>query len=72
MEFDFADDIIKENYLLKNTHENIENKVSNTSINIPQVKDLTNVSLTLNSLEWNPSVPLAFSEAQADPESSGH
>ena len=72
MEFDFADDIIKENYLLKHTHENIENKVSNTSINIPQVKDLTNVPLTLNSLEWNPSVPLAFSETQADPELSGH
>ena len=72
MEFDFADDIIKENYLLRNTHENIENKVSNTSINIPQVKDLTNVPLTLNSLEWDPSVPLAFSETQTDPESSGH
>ena len=27
MEFDSADDTIKENYLLKNTHENIENKV---------------------------------------------
>ena len=72
MEIDFADDIIKENYLLKDTHDNIENKVSNTSINIPQLKYPTNVPLTLNSLELNPSVPLASSKTQADPESSGH
>ena len=72
IEFNFADESIKENYLLKNTHENIEDKVSHISINISQLKDLTNVPLTWNSLESNSSVPLAFSKTQADPESSGH